>query len=148
MQAQAAILPISDKSAIGTLLAACQLPAADAVPSDTMLFFGISQNAQLQALVGLELHACSALLRSLAVVPAQRRQGLGRLLLQHAEQQAGRHGVGTLYLLTTDASGYFQQYGYQPCPREQAPQAIRNTRQFQQLCPASAQLMRKHLQTF
>jgi GNAT superfamily N-acetyltransferase len=105
MLAAADILPISDNSAIGALLEACRLPAADAVASESMLFFGISQQGQLQALVGLELGNGCALLRSLAVAPALRSQGLGRLLLQHAEQHARQLGIGTLYLLTTDASG-------------------------------------------
>ena len=146
MLAAADILPISDNKAIATLLETCRLPATDAVASESMLFFGISQQGQLQALVGLELGNGCALLRSLAVAPALRRQGLGRVLLQHAEQHARRLGIGTLYLLTTDASGYFQQYAYQACAREHAPQAIRDTRQFQQLCPASAQLMSKNIQ--
>lgn len=146
MLAAADILPISDNKAIATLLETCRLPAADAVASESMLFFGISQQGQLQALVGLELGNGCALLRSLAVAPAQRCQGLGRVLLQHAEQHARRLDIGTLYLLTTDASGYFQQYAYQACAREHAPQAIRDTRQFQQLCPASAQLMSKNIQ--
>jgi N-acetylglutamate synthase-like GNAT family acetyltransferase len=52
----------------------------------------------------------------------------------------------SLYLLTTSAAPYFARHGYQVLVREQAPQAIRHSKQFADLCPSSATLMHKDLQ--
>ena len=59
------------------------------------------------ALVGLELHGTSALLRSLVVHPDVRLTGIGKMLVEHAETQARARGVRAMYLLTTTASGSF-----------------------------------------
>jgi amino-acid N-acetyltransferase len=94
---------------------------------------------------GIERHGHDGLLRSVATAPAVQGQGLASHLLQHAEQWARHQGMTSLYLLTTSAAPYFARHGYQPLVREQAPQAIRHSKQFAGLCPASATLMHKTL---
>jgi N-acetylglutamate synthase-like GNAT family acetyltransferase len=44
---------------------------------------------------------------------------------------------------TTDAAPFFDWLGFAPVSREAAPDALRRTRQFSALCPASAVLMRR-----
>jgi amino-acid N-acetyltransferase len=83
------------------------------------------------------------LLRSLAVAEAHRKGGCGRALVSHAESWAWRHGVKTLYLLTTTAANFFARTGYEAISRVQAPAPIAATTQFSSLCPSSATLMRK-----
>jgi amino-acid N-acetyltransferase len=142
------ICPLATESAeqlaeVRQLLSACELPTADISPSSSLLFFGAYSAGELVGVIGLEIHGQVALLRSLAVSPSSRRQGLGRMLVAHAETQAASRGVETLYLLTTSAESYFFRLGYTPARREDAPAPIKDTTQFRGLCPSSAILMSK-----
>lgn len=62
-----------------------------------------------------------------------------------AEQHARGHGVGSIYLLTTTATAFFERLGYAQLDRQSVPTAIQQTREFGEVCPASAVLMVKHL---
>lgn len=127
------------------LLSACELPTADILPSSSLLFFGTYSAGKLVGVIGLEVYGTNALLRSLAVVPALRRQGLGKSLVTYAETHAASIGVESLYLLTTTADAFFASLGYSPTSREDAPESIRSTTQFSGLCPASSTFMIKQL---
>jgi amino-acid N-acetyltransferase len=84
-------------------------------------------SAQLPtALVGLELFGSVALLRSLVVSERAR-------------------GVHTIYLLTTTAEKFFQRRGFARTDRASAPPAIRATREFAGICPASSAFMSRAL---
>ena len=58
---------------------------------------------------------------------------------------AGEAGVETLYLLTTTAPEFFGERGYAEVNREEAPEAIRGSTEFADLCPTTATCMRKRL---
>ena len=94
---------------------------------------------------GLEPHGRVALLRSMVVTPEHRRAGVGRGLWQAMEALSCRLNILELYLLTETAESFFSNLGFVTILRDTAPEAIRNTRQFAQLCPASATLMRRSL---
>jgi amino-acid N-acetyltransferase len=127
------------------LLAAAQLPTEDLTAGHCEhLFFTGSPRAPT-GLVGLELFGSVALLRSLVVAPDRRGTGEGAALLKHAEDQARAQGVRTLYLLTTTAESFFAKHGYQRAARESAPAAIRGTREFAGICPASSAFMMRQL---
>jgi arsenate reductase len=85
------------------------------------------------------------LLRSLVVDAGRRGTGEGAALLRHAESQARARGVRTLYLLTTTAEPFFARHGYARAAREAAPPAIRATREFSGICPASSAFMSRDL---
>ncbi len=123
------------------LLSACELPTADI----SLLLFGAYSAGKLVGVIGLEVYGTDALLRSLAVVPALRRQGLGKAMVTYAETYAASIGVESLYLLTTTADAFLANLGYSPASREDAPQSIQATTQFSGLCPASSAFMIKHL---
>jgi amino-acid N-acetyltransferase len=76
---------------------------------------------------------------------AARGRGCGSRLVAEAERHAARLGVQSLYLLTTTAEDFFRALGYATIARELAPEAIRNTREFSSLCPASSVVMVKRL---
>ena len=97
-------------------------------------------------LVGLELFGDVALLRSLVVSPDTRSSGMGTALVRYAENYALSQGVRTLFLLTTTAEGFFARLGYLNATRDAAPPAIRSTREFAGICPASSAFMSKQLQ--
>jgi amino-acid N-acetyltransferase len=119
------------------LLAAANLPTSDLTDEQLAKFFYCG--------IGLEIYGAEALLRSLVVDPTVRSKGLGSALVERAEAHAATHGVGTLYLLTTTAEDFFARRGYHRIDRTVAPAAIRTTREFAGLCPASSAFMFKRL---
>jgi amino-acid N-acetyltransferase len=70
-----------------------------------------------------------------------RGQHHGSALLRHVIRDAGTAGVKNVYLLTENAAPFFERHGFRSVERNDAPPAIRDTREFKQLCPASARLM-------
>lgn len=133
------------RAAAVALLDAAALPSSDLTDGHMEHFFFCGSADLPTALVGLELHGASALLRSLVVHPDVRLTGIGKMLVEHAETQARARGVRAMYLLTTTAAGFFQRRGYTLAARETAPSGIRTTREFADICPASSAFMVKHL---
>lgn len=130
---------------IKLLLAACELPTSDLAPSSAMVFFTLHADNKLAGVIGLEIHDTVALLRSLAVAPAQRKHDLGKSLVKFAEAYAEKHDIESLYLLTTTAEDFFSKLGYSIASREKAPSSIKATSQFSGLCPSSSAFMSKRL---
>lgn len=127
------------------ILQDAELPTEDLTESHVEYFFYAGLPAKPTGLVGLEIFGDVALLRSLAVVPERRGFGEGQQLLAHAEREAWAKGVRTIYLLTTTAEDFFSKYGYARASREAAPAAIRSTKEFSGICPASSAFMAKQL---
>lgn len=131
--------------AIRHLLAASDLPDEDLTPSHLEHFFVAHDGNTFVGVVGAELYGDAGLLRSLAVAPAHRRDGVGARLTNAIEQYARRTGVSALYLLTTTAAEYFERHGYQQIERDALPEAIQATEEATRLCPSSAICMRKRI---
>jgi len=127
------------------LLTAANLPTSDLTDEQLTSFFYCGPAAAPSALIGLEIYGNDALLRSLVVDPTLRSAGLGSALVKHAEVHAAKRDVGALYLLTTTAEAFFARRGYHRIDRTVAPAAIRSTREFAGLCPASSAFMFKRL---
>jgi len=127
------------------LLEAAGLPTADLTDAHMADFFYCGRPDELVGLVGLEFRGSDALLRSLAVAPDGRRSGLGSALVERAESQARAQGARSIFLLTTTAESFFKRRGYAPADRASAPEGIRASREFGDLCPASAAFLVKHL---
>ena len=90
---------------------------------------------------GLEVCCEHALLRSVAVTPAWRSKGLGRALVSRIIADAELRGIHALYLLTTSAERYFPGFGFREITRNEVPEDVRATAEFQSACPASATVM-------
>ncbi|QLG88995.1 GNAT family N-acetyltransferase [Chitinibacter bivalviorum] len=131
----------TDLAEIAELLAQCALSSVDL--ADGSAYWGIRYKDALIAVIGIELHSTTGLLRSLAVHPDFQQRGIARCLLSALEDHAVSQKLGALYLFTTTAAGFFARYGYQQTERASAPSEIQATRQFAGLCPASAKLMVK-----
>jgi amino-acid N-acetyltransferase len=127
------------------LLGACELPASDLSPEHLEHFFACGAAGAPKGVVGVEIYAQVALLRSLAVAPECRGAGCGKALVAEAESYARSRGVAQLYLLTTTAERFFERLGYAHAARESAPEEIRRTQEFSGLCPSSAAFMLKRL---
>ena len=139
------IYPHPPIAKVRNLLAACSLPASDLDDAGLDHFFGCGEEGEPKGAVGVELHGNVGLLRSLAVEKSARGRGCGTRLVEEAEKHAARHGVRTLYLLTTTAETFFRALGYARVDRGAVPDTIRQTSEFRSLCPASSAVMVKRL---
>jgi amino-acid N-acetyltransferase len=127
------------------LLESAQLPTADLTEAHCEHFFCAGPADAPTGLVGLELFGDVALLRSLVVSAEARSSGMGSALVRFAEDHARARGVRAVYLLTTTAEAFFLRRGYSPAARDSAPEAIRSTREFAGICPASSAFLSKQL---
>ncbi len=100
-------------------------------------------DGRVVGVAGLEVHAGFGLLRSVAVDQDYRRQGLAASLVAAVLERASHLQLSGLYLLTTDARGYFERHGFRECPRQEAPEAIRACWEFRSGCPQTAILMNR-----
>ena len=133
-----------DLDRIEALLEANGLPSDD-VRTAPGTFFVVSDGPELVGIGGIELHGAHGLLRSVVVTEPNRGAGYGRVLCDELESYAESAGVSTLYLLTTTATEFFRECGYEIVDREDAPPSIRGTTEFADLCPSSADCMKKDL---
>ena len=133
----------ADFASIRQLLVDANLPVDDFVPEH--LAFVACDDEQPVAAIGCERLGETWLLRSLVVAEGQRSRGLGAKLVVALEADAREKGVGEIWLLTIDADGFFESLGYGRRERDEAPEAIRGTAEFADLCPASAVLMSRSL---
>lgn len=129
-----------DLARIEQLLVASSLPL-DGVPEALSGFSVAEDDGKLIGVVAVEPCGDYGLLRSAAVEPSARNQGIGGQLVKHAIDEARSQGFRSLYLLTTSAENYFPAFGFEKVSRETAPDSIRQHVQFREACPASATVM-------
>ena len=91
---------------------------------------------------GAEAYSVAALVRSIAVLPDYRKQGLGRRLVRQLLDRLSAHGLREFYLLTTTAETYFQKRGFKTIDRDEVHPQLLASREFQDACPDSAVCMR------
>jgi amino-acid N-acetyltransferase len=133
-----------DGRPILALLAASGLPTAGLMDHLESAYVA-RRDSRIVGTAALELYDGGALLRSVAVDPAERGSGLGRLLAERAIGEAEARELAAVYLLTTTAEDYFRRLGFAVVTREQVPESVRASVEFQSACPASATAMRKIL---
>lgn len=127
-------------------LKSAELPADDInLPGRT--FFEFTGDGKTVAWGGVETHGADGLLRSLVVLPECRSKGVGAAVLRAIEAIAAEQGIACFHLLTTTASGFFEQQGYAVAQRGSEPPMISRTEQFRGLCPGSACYMKKALRS-
>ena len=131
-----------DLIAVIDLLEGCDLPTDD-VPPIIEHFWVALRSSEVVGAVALESHGTVGLLRSLAVDRQHRSVGVAGGLCDRVLQDARDGGISELYLLTTDADGYFTRHGFVAIDRAEAPDEIRGTQRFADLCPDSAILMQR-----
>jgi amino-acid N-acetyltransferase len=133
----------SDLAKTVALLETAGLPVAD-LSADHLALVAEKDNV-FQGAIGIESFERVALLRSLVVSPDARGAGIGPALVTALEVAAAVAGVSEMWLLTIDADPFFVKLGYESQGRENAPDEIRNTKEFSGLCPGDAVLMLKLL---
>lgn len=108
-------------------------------------YFSADHYGAVIGYVGLEGEGRDMLLRSLVVLADQKARGLGSRVLAAAETAASHLGAAHLHLLTTTAERFFTRHGFVVADRASAPPAIWRTREFADVCPASATYLTKDL---
>jgi amino-acid N-acetyltransferase len=134
----------SDRQRVESLLVASGLPldgVADHFPS----FFVVDEGGKIVGVAGVELYGQYALLRSVAVATDTKGTGVGTLLTRRAIDEAHARGARAIYLLTTTAEAFFPRFGFERVARDEVPERVRASREFQGACPASATIMRREL---
>lgn len=120
------------------------LPTKD-LDESKCYFFEVLENSKRIGVGGLEPKGSNALLRSIAIDENYRGEGIGTQLVNEIVDEARSRKIDTLYLLTEGASGFFARLGFEPVSREDVPQEVEATDQFQTLCPDSATCMKRRL---
>jgi amino-acid N-acetyltransferase len=133
------------RAAALALLAGADLPTDDLTDEHLDQFFFLGPRSAPFGLVGLEICGREALLRSLVVASDFRAAGTGSALVACAEDFARTRGVSSIFLLTTTAEEFFAHRGYRRIERGEAPDSIRSTREYSDICPASSAFMVKRL---
>lgn len=114
------------------------LPTDDLTESGRVFFAYSTLSGERVGYGGFEQYDREVLLRSIVVLPAKHRRGIGRgivpLLMRRAFDAGGRRA----WLLTTTATAFFERAGFKPADRAKAPEAILSSRQASSLCPSTA----------
>lgn len=133
-----------DLSYVEALLEKENLPSQDVRSKPECFYVGYAGGDPV-GVGGVERYGRDGLLRSLVVERSARGNGFGAAICEGLEATARAGEVEALYLLTTTAPEFFATRGYTEIERSDAPQPIRRTTEFDELCPATAICMRKSL---
>jgi len=131
---------LDDVPAIKALLLRVKLPTAG-IPEDIAELWLIrdeeaakdaSKERTAVGCVALEIYGETGLLRSLAVHPDRRGEGLGWTLAEIIQLRARQRGLRQICLLTEHATDFFaEKFGYQPIARDELPADVTRSSEFQ-----------------
>ncbi|MGM0587834.1 MAG: arsenic resistance N-acetyltransferase ArsN2 [Bacteroidota bacterium] len=135
-----------DRATVLRLLTNAELPTDD-LDDELLSTFLIARTPEGKVVgsIGMQSFEEGGLLRSLVVDPAYRGRGLGQALIDAMESQATDQDLDRVYLLTQTIDEYLKHLGYHEFPRQDVPDPILQTQEFQGLCPDSAVCMSKQL---
>ena len=134
----------SELEKVKQLLIENNLPV-DYFEDECITFFIAKINNITVGVIGLEQYEATGLLRSLAVKSDYKNLKIGRDLIEYLLRYCKNNSIQELYLLTTTAEMYFEKFGFYKITRENTPTAIKNTKEFALICPATALIMKKIL---
>lgn len=134
----------NDWQQVGQLLCDVHLPlnGAEAHLRDFLLAY---QGPTLAGCAALERYGEAALLRSVATDEAFRGIGLGQALVRQVIESARHEGIKTIVLMTTTADQFYPRFGFNVIRRDEAPEAVKVSEEFQGACPDSAVTMQLKL---
>jgi amino-acid N-acetyltransferase len=107
-------------------------------------FIASDENGTWVGVAGYELYKQSALLRSVAVETASRRQGYGQVLVETVLADARKLGVHTVYLFTETAEPYFKRLGFEAVDRREIEQPVMQSAEVRERC-SECQAMRRRI---
>ena len=131
----------ADSKIIRELLEENDLPSED-YEDHIESFIVVEESGKVIGIGGLEkCGAAAGLVRSIVVVPGHRGKRVANEIYMLIEDKAHNLGIKALYLLTESAAEYFKKLGFEVIERIEVPESVMKTRQFRDLCPASAVVM-------
>lgn len=91
--------------------------------------FVVAMNgAEVVGCGGAEAFQFVALIRSIAVHPSHRKQGLGRRIVREMLDRLSSRGLREFYVVTPDAEAWFRKRGFKRCERDEVhPQILAST---------------------
>jgi UDP-N-acetylmuramate: L-alanyl-gamma-D-glutamyl-meso-diaminopimelate ligase len=120
----------SDLAAAKALLDRVNLPYPD-LEQNLQQILVLRDGGDLVGCVAMELYDDAGLLRSLAVEPERRGEGLGWMLADSALARARQRGARSVYLTTEHATDFFaEKFGFKTCDRAGLPRAMLVSSQF------------------
>ena len=128
---------------IAAALAQAELPSIDLAAPNGRFYCFRDRSGALIGFSGLEVQGANALLRSVLVLPQQRRRGFGRAIVALTLDRARVLDVRQVFLLTMTAQAFFAGLGFTLSARSEAPERIAASGEFTDLCPATAICMTK-----
>jgi amino-acid N-acetyltransferase len=132
---------VEDLPAIKDILLANQLPT-EGVDDHWKTFVIARDGDRIVGCGGAEAYQFAALIRSVAVVPDYRSQGLGRRIVRQLLDRLASRGLREFYLLTTTAEAYFKKRGFKTIDRDEVHPQLLSSREMQDACPDTATVMR------
>ena len=130
---------------LAAMLAEAGLPTED-LAEPGRWFFRFAEGGRTVGFIGWEAEdGANALLRSAVVAPARRGHGDGRQIIRWALTRLAELGFTDAWILTTTIEALALRLGFARAGRDEAPDAIRRSRQFAQLCPSTAVLLHRRL---
>lgn len=133
---------VEDTEAIKQLLEVANLTTSG-LSNHIQHFLVATNNIEIIDVAGAELYFPVALIRSVAVNPAFKNQGIGYTLVNMLTQQLHQQHFNTYYLLTETAAPFFTKMGFETILREHAPESIQQTEEYSSICPTTAVIMTK-----
>ncbi len=129
-----------DLPEVMALLDAAHLPQVG-LEEHILNFILALDGEQIVGCAGLEVHQDSGLLRSVAVAPGYRAQGIGAKLIEGIIELARQKQLTSLSLLTETAQTYFPRFGFVQVPRFELPESLSASTELEGTCPDSAVAM-------
>jgi amino-acid N-acetyltransferase len=130
----------TDLNEVRELLESNSLPSSDCAAHLDNFFVAEDQDTVV-GVGGYEDCGEVALIRSFVTRPDHKNMGVAEQIFYSVREKATNLGVKQFYLLTTTASDYFQRLGFTVCSRDRVPNRVRETKQFDELCPSTATVM-------
>lgn len=130
-----------DREAITALLAASALPTA--LPDDLRDLVVATSDTRLVGCAGIEQYGLHGLLRSVAVAPTQRGQGIGERLVRRALVRSQQRGDADCWLGTVDAAPWWARFGFEAQPAAAVPAPLIGAIDHHGACPSSAIRMQR-----
>jgi amino-acid N-acetyltransferase len=135
----------ADVEAIANLLKESGLPISGVADFLAHGYVLAESGGRVVGAAGVESYNEAGLLRSVVVSESMRGTGLGRRLVVDRIDWAERNRLHTMYLLTETAPAFFSHLGFEVLPRDSAPDGIRSSSEFSEVCPESAVFMARSL---
>ncbi|MCU0882070.1 MAG: GNAT family N-acetyltransferase [Hyphomonadaceae bacterium] len=143
MQIQVAQLDGIELERVRLRLLSDGMPVRDLIRPEVHFFTATTETGAQIGWGGLEVHGGDALLRAVLVNPVLRGIGAGRALVDALLEEAARLKVTSVWLLTSEAEGFFSALGFAPTHKSLAPPAIRNSEEFAWHADSHAVCMRR-----